>query len=237
MSAKQRPKQQNLITRLLCCFSPHTDEGLANHPPTAQHPSTAVPETVQSTTQQEASSNPVDASREAAHVESEKLPINDDTNLRSAEDDNIDDVTTAPMQNTPSEMKDLIAEETSSEAIDVAPALPRDAGSTLLEVPGSMRQPSTDTLPEEKAALLDDEPLTPASAAMTATTPVVDVVDLPNQLAETVAETHEMSWLLPPLDPSLQGKKCLVLDLDETLVHSSFKVSKLGLCQRASVLT
>ena len=31
-------------------------------------------------------------------------------------------------------------------------------------------------------------------------------------------------WLLPPLQPSLKGKKCLVLDLDETLVHSSFKV-------------
>lgn len=32
-------------------------------------------------------------------------------------------------------------------------------------------------------------------------------------------------WLLPPLKPEFQGRKCLVLDLDETLVHSSFKVS------------
>ena len=31
-------------------------------------------------------------------------------------------------------------------------------------------------------------------------------------------------WLLPPLSPRLAGRKCLVLDLDETLVHSSFKV-------------
>ena len=30
-------------------------------------------------------------------------------------------------------------------------------------------------------------------------------------------------WLLPPLLPEDEGKKCLVLDLDETLVHSSFK--------------
>ncbi|KAI8917488.1 HAD-like domain-containing protein, partial [Powellomyces hirtus] len=29
--------------------------------------------------------------------------------------------------------------------------------------------------------------------------------------------------LLPPLDAADEGKKCLVLDLDETLVHSSFK--------------
>lgn len=29
--------------------------------------------------------------------------------------------------------------------------------------------------------------------------------------------------LLPPQDESTKGKKCLILDLDETLVHSSFK--------------
>ena len=29
--------------------------------------------------------------------------------------------------------------------------------------------------------------------------------------------------LLPPIAPEDRGKKCLVLDLDETLVHSSFK--------------
>jgi RNA polymerase II subunit A small phosphatase-like protein len=34
-------------------------------------------------------------------------------------------------------------------------------------------------------------------------------------------------WLLPPKRPEMSGKKCLVLDLDETLVHSSFKVCPL----------
>lgn len=34
-------------------------------------------------------------------------------------------------------------------------------------------------------------------------------------------------WLLPPIAPRFEGKKCLVLDLDETLVHSSFKVLSL----------
>jgi carboxy-terminal domain RNA polymerase II polypeptide A small phosphatase len=33
-------------------------------------------------------------------------------------------------------------------------------------------------------------------------------------------------WLLPPLRSEFKGKKCLVLDLDETLVHSSFKVGQ-----------
>lgn len=34
----------------------------------------------------------------------------------------------------------------------------------------------------------------------------------------------QQEWLLPPIQPQFKGRKCLVLDLDETLVHSSFKV-------------
>jgi len=34
----------------------------------------------------------------------------------------------------------------------------------------------------------------------------------------------EPAGLLDPVAPEHLGKKCLVLDLDETLVHSSFKV-------------
>ena len=37
-------------------------------------------------------------------------------------------------------------------------------------------------------------------------------------------ENHDQQWLLPPAVAPLKGRKCLVLDLDETLVHSSFKV-------------
>lgn len=38
------------------------------------------------------------------------------------------------------------------------------------------------------------------------------------------AHEEKQQWLLPPIEPRFKGKKCLVLDLDETLVHSSFKV-------------
>ncbi|KAL8691478.1 MAG: hypothetical protein Q9218_003305 [Villophora microphyllina] len=39
-----------------------------------------------------------------------------------------------------------------------------------------------------------------------------------------VVASDTPKWLLPPMDARFQGKKCLVLDLDETLVHSSFKI-------------
>ncbi|KAH7061133.1 phosphoprotein phosphatase [Macrophomina phaseolina] len=44
-----------------------------------------------------------------------------------------------------------------------------------------------------------------------------------SSLAVTPAEPQQ-KWLLPPIKPEFKGKKCLVLDLDETLVHSSFKI-------------
>ncbi|EAW08255.1 putative general stress response phosphoprotein phosphatase Psr1/2 [Aspergillus clavatus NRRL 1] len=43
------------------------------------------------------------------------------------------------------------------------------------------------------------------------------------QIQIATPERHQQ-WLLPPPLPHLRDRKCLVLDLDETLVHSSFKV-------------
>ena len=45
-----------------------------------------------------------------------------------------------------------------------------------------------------------------------------------DQTSETSLSEPQQKYLLGPLRPEFKGKKCLVLDLDETLVHSSFKV-------------
>jgi RNA polymerase II subunit A small phosphatase-like protein len=42
------------------------------------------------------------------------------------------------------------------------------------------------------------------------------------------APDQPQRFLLPPQAPEHKGRKCLVLDLDETLVHSSFKVGVLS---------
>ena len=52
--------------------------------------------------------------------------------------------------------------------------------------------------------------------------PPVAVPTAPISYAE--AGPSEPIRLLPPIRPEHKGRKCLVLDLDETLVHSSFKV-------------
>ncbi|KAK4624695.1 putative phosphatase PSR2 [Fulvia fulva] len=43
-------------------------------------------------------------------------------------------------------------------------------------------------------------------------------------IATTSEHDQRPSALLPPMRPEHRGRKCLVLDLDETLVHSSFKI-------------
>lgn len=55
---------------------------------------------------------------------------------------------------------------------------------------------------------------------------------VPNPPTNTLIESSPVfapdqpqRFLLPPQAPEHKGRKCLVLDLDETLVHSSFKVS------------
>ncbi|KAG9082297.1 hypothetical protein FS749_006962 [Ceratobasidium sp. UAMH 11750] len=88
-----------------------------------------------------------------------------------------------------------------------------------VQAPGSTGAPETET----EGSLTDDE-----DAAR----------DLEDQEAEDDEERLIMQGgagipigpdgqpkpLLPPLAPSHAGRKCLVLDLDETLVHSSFKL-------------
>jgi RNA polymerase II subunit A small phosphatase-like protein len=49
-----------------------------------------------------------------------------------------------------------------------------------------------------------------------------------NEPSAVSTPEQAQKWLLPPITPQFSGKKCLVLDLDETLVHSSFKVSRVA---------
>ncbi|CAG8674523.1 12493_t:CDS:2 [Funneliformis caledonium] len=47
---------------------------------------------------------------------------------------------------------------------------------------------------------------------------------IPEPIPEVLIEEVERKWLLDPIGSEHTGRKCLVLDLDETLVHSSFKM-------------
>lgn len=53
--------------------------------------------------------------------------------------------------------------------------------------------------------------------------PIISNPDRPLGWVNPIPPPPLTKYLLPPLNPNEKYKKCLVLDLDETLVHSSFK--------------
>lgn len=144
--------------------------------------------------------------------------------------------TTAQDQST------LAEESKPSTLIGTAPAVTVDPPSQEAAVPGPAARGSGAPKDEEGDIEMPD-------AALEATEPTVQPVEVddlkslppappvpaaPSPPAEsegalvTSPDQPQQEWLLPPILPEHKGRKCLVLDLDETLVHSSFKVSDLA---------
>lgn len=94
---------------------------------------------------------------------------------------------------------------------------------------GDVKMVDSDPVPTEKV-----EPAAPVTRQTETTRPVLPPPPSspPPGPSEDVTlpepADQGQKWLLPPIAPRFQGKKCLVLDLDETLVHSSFKVCLVG---------
>lgn len=117
-----------------------------------------------------------------------------------------------------------------------APVEPADANGSVdenkpeestqnLDARTKIEEPAPSTAPTK--SLADDDQSKPVNQADIVTqAPMVlpPPPPVPAPPARAVSEDG-MRPLLPAPLPHLSGRKCLVLDLDETLVHSSFKVS------------
>ncbi|KAL6877030.1 HAD-like domain-containing protein [Trichoderma novae-zelandiae] len=129
-------------------------------------------------------------------------------------------------------------EQTTQESKDVAPAVTVEPPSPLPEPNEEVREieevvddvemrdvPAVEEAPEvqlevarqeaHEVALPPPPPGPGPSPLVTTALPLTD---------EGPSAPEPQKWLLPPITPELKGRKCLVLDLDETLVHSSFKI-------------
>ena len=97
-----------------------------------------------------------------------------------------------------------------------------------VEMPDASHDP---TLTQPTASSVDPEPRyesPPQSESIITQVPqggLPPPPPIPIISQQQIANRHDkQNWLLPGVPPQLQGRKCLVLDLDETLVHSSFKI-------------
>lgn len=84
------------------------------------------------------------------------------------------------------------------------------------ESPAQAKQPIVPVADEAQHARMAAPPPGPTAVANQPMTPIHEAGP---------SAPQERKFLLPPIAPEHKGRKCLVLDLDETLVHSSFKVS------------
>jgi RNA polymerase II subunit A small phosphatase-like protein len=101
---------------------------------------------------------------------------------------------------------------------------PQEGGSSTKNEDVIMQDASTDDAGTEPAVQVPEEsqaasiPPPPTNGPG----PVTAVPAAPSDTTPSLPEPQKA--LLPPVRPEHKGRKCLVLDLDETLVHSSFKV-------------
>lgn len=122
----------------------------------------------------------------------------------------------------------IAAPTTTSEVIDAQEPTKSDE----TDAEGDIPMPDADSQPEqhaEQAVLTQAREDHDYGGAFPPPPPgPIPVAPIPptSRLQETPAFVPEQpnKYLLPPQAPEFRGKKCLVLDLDETLVHSSFKV-------------
>jgi RNA polymerase II subunit A small phosphatase-like protein len=122
-------------------------------------------------------------------------------------------------------------------AVPEAPFPPRTAQSEETDMSDTDTIDDVTGEPSSSKEAAAHIPLPPASAAekedeeMVATSNDDEAEEHGHHDGALVASPgkERQQWLLPPLRPEFEGRKCLVLDLDETLVHSSFKVGNFSI--------
>jgi RNA polymerase II subunit A small phosphatase-like protein len=242
-AASHKKKKGGLLALFGCCGVPDSANGLDTDPPVPNHKLEKIP------------ARPATASRRTAtpseqpsgsktHL-SEKEPIQQvplpqgsaRNGKRVSGTSTQDQSTVGGDRDNESKQTTLVGPGSSNPVISVEPphAMTTDAGN-VEEVPsekdeeGDVPMPDAESarqLGSQGAAATSEETLPRVPPPPPGPVPAVPNAPT-NALIESTpvfAPDQPQRFLLPPQAPEHKGRKCLVLDLDETLVHSSFKVS------------
>lgn len=110
--------------------------------------------------------------------------------------------------------------DTDIEMTDVGPTIPLSV-SEASTLPQDSTQVNANAKRESHVDLPPPPPLEERQAQLA---PAMNVASPSQETSGQSSPMETQKWLLPPMRAEHKGRKCLILDLDETLVHSSFKV-------------
>ncbi|KAK4116225.1 NIF-domain-containing protein [Canariomyces notabilis] len=235
-----RKKKGGLLALFGCCGVPDTANGLDAEPDVPSHkldkiparPTTASRRTA--TPSEQASASKTHLSEKGPSQQVSPPPGPSKNGKRISATSTQDQSTVGGERDTESKQTTLVSQGSSNPLISVEPprasnadaekaeeADDKDAEGDVPMMDVGDRQQGT-----QGATATDDESLRRVPPPPPGPVPAV-----PNAPSSTLIESppvfapdQPQRFLLPPQAPELKGRKCLVLDLDETLVHSSFKI-------------
>jgi len=235
-----KKKKGGLLALFGCCGVPDSANGLDTEPPVPTHklekiparPATASRRTA--TPSEQPSGSKTHLSEKEPSQQTSQGPVRNGKRISGASTQ--DQSTVGGERDNESKQTTLVGPGASNPVISVEPphATGMDAGkveeaSSERDAEGDVQMPDAESarhLGSQGPAGTTEEPLPRVPPPPPG--PVPAVPNAPNNtLIESppvFAPDQPQRFLLPPQLPEHKGRKCLVLDLDETLVHSSFKI-------------
>lgn len=257
-TTKPKAKKQSFFAKL-CCGMPdsaNTVDEAGEHPVPAtkvtkvtERPTTASKPVQNSTSQEKSVASPPqtekdalkqdDAATKPTGQEIESEPKQKIETAGSASD--ADEITRAdekPVSEVKPVQSSKQSEQSGPSVIVQAPTTAEPTTDSAQEVPSAQKDEDGDVRMQNNEPVSQQEAVVPIARAPEPSTKTTFPPPPPPPVPEpqSIPEPAQ-KWLLPPIAPRFKGKKCLVLDLDETLVHSSFKVCTSRSSSPASSLT
>ncbi|KAK5657101.1 hypothetical protein OQA88_3629 [Cercophora sp. LCS_1] len=232
--ASHKKKKGGFLAIFGCCGVPDTANGLDADAPVPPHKLDKIPP--RPTTASRRTATPSDQPSNSRTQLYEKEPVQPpqpthdvSKNGKRVSGTSTQDQSTVGDRDGESKQTTLVGPSSSNPVISVDP--PHGAGSDA----ETLEEPASEKDAEGDVSMADAEATRQQSTAVASDEsynkvpppPPGPIPAVPNPPTTTLTENPpepQQKYLLPPQAPEFKGKKCLVLDLDETLVHSSFKI-------------
>ncbi|KAI0860100.1 HAD-like domain-containing protein [Xylaria cubensis] len=238
----QRRKKGGLLSLLGCCGVPDNANTADGGEELAPHKLDKVPQRPLTSSRRTVTPSEQTSGNKTQVYEKEKdsLVQGGDSAQETAKSGNRASLPAAPDQPDVSERESEPKQPTPVVApgpsITVNPPLPdshetdvsreEDAGSKDEDGDSEMPDADSDVPPQVKVPVIAAEDNAPKTVPPPPPPPIADQEPIvaEEEKVTAVEQAQQQKFLLPPIESRFKGRKCLVLDLDETLVHSSFKI-------------